>query len=143
MGAEGFPGLGPEIRHVPDGYFQHVVLNGRDGNPDLLVAMSPFPSTSEEDLTAIWTWLDSQPKPTTAQGLYTDYCANCHGKDGAGVPGKDLKTLVEMIPTVVRAGANLADPANVPEYMPAFPADKLTDAEVQLIADFVTALASQ
>jgi mono/diheme cytochrome c family protein len=144
MGAEGVTGLGPEIRHPPAGYFDHVVRNGRDANPDVALPMSPVAetTTSDADLAEIFAWLSQQPKPTTGQGLYTDYCANCHGADGTGVAGKDVRSLVMEIPTIVRAGSHPGDYGNSTEFMPSWTADELTDAEVQLIVGFVTALAA-
>ncbi len=144
QGGEGVAGLGPEIRHVPDGYFQYVARNGRDANPDVALPMAGIPESSVSDsgLTEINAWLNSQTKPTTGQGLFADYCANCHGVDGAGVAGKDVKMLVANIPTIVRAGANPGLYENAAEYMPSWTAEELTDAEVQLIVDYITALAA-
>jgi mono/diheme cytochrome c family protein len=118
---------------------------GRDGNPDLLLPMSPYDeaSVSDADLEAIFAWLDSQPMPMTGQGLYADLCANCHGVDADGVPEKDLLALLDKIPAAVRSGFNPDQMANAAEYMPAWTAEQLTDAQIQLIVGYLTAVAAQ
>ncbi len=132
---QGAASLGPEIRHTPATYSNYVVRNGRPSS-----FMSPFPEASltTAQLAEIQTWLAGQPKPTTGQGLYLDYCANCHGPTGGGgsVPVKASALPTATITATVRAGAG-ADPAQRGLYMPAFGADILTDAEVTMIAQFL------
>jgi mono/diheme cytochrome c family protein len=94
-------------------------------------------------LAEIFAWLDSQPMPMTGQGLYADLCANCHGVEADGVPEKDLKLLLDKIPAAVRSGFNPTLMAEVAEYMPSWTAEQLTDAQVQLIVGYLTALSQQ
>ena len=132
----GLASLGPEIRHTPTTYSTYVIRNGRP-SPSLMAA---FNATVIPDaaLAEIQAWLAGQPKPTTGQGLYLDYCANCHGATGGGgsVPVKAAMLPTATITATVRAGHG-TDPAQRGTYMPAFGADMLTDAEVTLIAQFL------
>ena len=84
---QGVGSVGPEIRHVSGPFLTHVVRTGRPGTAMLAV---PATSLPDAQLTEIQTWLAGQPKPTTGQGLYLDYCGNCHGPagGGGGVPVK-------------------------------------------------------
>ena len=128
--------LGTEIRHTPTLYSNYVVRNGRGATS----LMQPFPvaSLADADLAAIQAWLAGQPKPTTGQGLYLDYCANCHGATGGGgtVPVRASMLPTATITATVRAGHG-TDPAQRGLYMPAFGADMLTDGEVTMIAQFL------
>ncbi len=141
---EGFMGLGPEIRHTPTAYATYVVRNGRAPFimakfPEMPMAMTT--DVSAADLTAILTWLSSHPKPTTGQGLYKDFCGNCHGPGmatGGAVPVNVIgKTKIE-ITQKVRMGEG-TDPAMRNGYMPAEDMAALTDAELTLIQDYLMA----
>jgi len=146
MNGEGQPQIGPEIRHVPHDYAVWVVRHGRPA-PSLMVA---FPQTSADpavsaisdaDLEAVITWLDGLPKPTTGQGLYKDFCGNCHGPvnptGGAvpisiqGKPSSDIDTKVRMGFGTDESMRNL--------YMPPETMTSLTDPELLLIKQFVMA----
>src|SRR6185369_3888245 len=81
---QGVAGLGPEIRHINPTYANWVVRNGRGG-------MAKYSTTdyTDTELTEILTWLGAMPKPTTADGLYKDFCGTCHGPmnpTGGAVP---------------------------------------------------------
>jgi mono/diheme cytochrome c family protein len=112
--------------------------------------MVEFPETpmamktdiSAADLTSILTWLAGQPKPTTGQGLYKDFCGNCHGPNMAtggvvpvGIIGKKAGDILQR----VRMGEG-ADPSMRNGYMPAEDATQLTDAEVTLISQYLMAV---
>lgn len=143
---EGVPPIGPEIRHVPAAYGTWVVRHGRP----LPSAMVAFPQTSADptvaaitdaELTSVLAWLDSLPKPTTGQGLYKDFCGNCHGPvnpTGGAVPvsikGKPISDIVQK----VRMG-NGTDQSMRTMYMPPEDTTALTDAELQLIEQFLGA----
>jgi mono/diheme cytochrome c family protein len=132
---QGAANIGPEIRHPPAAYATHVIRNGRP--PSAMVAFSEA-SLPNADLMAIQTWLAGQPKPTTGQGLYLDFCGNCHGPmgGGGGVPVKAAMLPTATISAKIRSGVG-TDPAQRGTYMPAFGADMLTDAEITLIAQFL------
>ncbi len=139
---EGVANLGPDLWHPIAGYFEWVVRNGRDGNPDLIAAMAAMGPEfiSDADLAAVFEWLSKAPKATTGEGLYSDYCSNCHGANGGGVAGKNITMLTDVIATIVRTGAHPGEYDNVAEYMPSWTPEELTDAEVQLIMDCVVSL---
>lgn len=136
--AEGVNLLGPEIRHAPAGYLGWVVRNGRAGT-----TMVPFPAdmVPDADVFQIHAWLAALPRPTTGQELYLDFCGNCHGPAGGGgsVPVKAQGLPATTLVQTVRAGAGV-DPGVRRDYMPAFSATELTDAELSLIATFLGAI---
>jgi mono/diheme cytochrome c family protein len=133
---EGVSGLGPEIRHTPATYSNYVVRNGRP-TPSLMTAYN-VAAVSDADVLAIQNWLTTQPKPTTPQGLYLDFCGNCHGPMGGGgsTPWKAQGLPTATIIAKVRSGVG-TDPSMRAAYMPAFGVDALTDAELTSIAQFL------
>jgi mono/diheme cytochrome c family protein len=145
---EGFMLLAPEIRHTPAVYANYIVRHGRinNGVPSAMVDFPPTPmmgkiDITDADLAAIITWLDTMPKPTTGQGLYRDYCANCHGRDNGtggavGVPIVGLMTA--MYGMKVRAGEGTDQSMRI-AYMPPEDATALSDAEIGLIAQYLMA----
>jgi mono/diheme cytochrome c family protein len=96
---------------------------------------------SDAVLETIWDWLDEPPQPTTGEGLYHDYCANCHGADGKGGPTmRPITNELKNIKTRVRQGSHAGEFAQRHDYMPVFSTTRLTDAEVDLIYDYVDSL---
>ena len=101
----------------------------------------PPAKLSDAQLTLIWDYLDQPPQPTTGQALYHDYCANCHGADGKGGPTtRPIVNELAELKKQVRAGAHLGEFDMRREYMPAFTTGDLTDAEVDLIYNYVDSL---
>lgn len=142
--------LGYALQHPVRDYSTWVVRNGRPmGNPELPGSvMNAYSAETlpDETLEEIWDYLDSFPQPTTGETLYLDYCRNCHGVDAlGGITGVNLsaedKTFAEILETV-REGENEGGggPEQRSLYMPAFSESRLTDAEVQLIADHIDTL---
>ncbi|HVY30485.1 MAG TPA: c-type cytochrome [Polyangiaceae bacterium] len=147
---EGFAGLAPEIRHIPVDYAQWVVRNGRTWN-GVATSMVAFPMTSADpkvlaisdaDLTAVLTWLNTAPKPTTGPGLYKDFCGNCHGPTtGTGgiipisIVGKSRMEITQK----VRNGEG-TDKSMRNLFMPPHSAMELSDAELGMIMDYVMAV---
>lgn len=138
--------FGPEIRHTPTTYATWVVRHGRPAPS----AMVDFPETptdkktdiSAADLTSILTWLAGQPKPVTGQGLYKDFCGNCHGPNAAtggvvpvNIVGKKASDILQR----VRMGEG-TDPSMRNSYMPAEDAASLSDNEVTLISQYLMAV---
>jgi len=145
---QGVQSLAPEIRHVPAAYAKQVVRQGRkfNGVQDGMVA---FPMTSSDplvaaitdaDLDAVISWLDGQPKPTSGQGLFLDFCGNCHGKDGNGgiEPVKVTGETISLVNTRVRSGFG-TDITMRNAYMPTEDTTALTDAELTLIEQYIMA----
>jgi len=95
---------------------------------------------SDADLLLIFDYLDTPPQPTTGEGLYLDYCGNCHGADGLGGTTTraltDAAVLAELVDTT-RNGTHPGEEDNRPEHMPPMDATILTDAELELISDYI------
>jgi len=136
-GANGEGGLsGPEIRHVSADYAKWIVRNGRANTS--MVAFDAA-SLTDAELTEIIAWLDAQPRPTTPQGLYRDFCGNCHGPmtpSGGAVPVSAQSLPTATVTTTVRSGEG-TDPSMRNAYMPKFDATALTDAELAQINTFL------
>jgi mono/diheme cytochrome c family protein len=142
-GANGVGGpLAPEVQHPVTDHATWVVRNGLPG-VGYVKPMEPIAADklSEADLALIWGFLDKPPQPTTAEGLYKDYCGNCHGADGKGGPTtRDITNELAELRDIVRDGAHPGEFELRNEYMPALPSTVLTDAEVDLIYAYVESL---
>ncbi len=134
--------LGYELQHPVRDFGEWVVRNGRT-NGEFAVVMAPYTEAqvSDTQLTEIWDWLDAVPQPQTADGLYRDYCANCHGDDGrGGITGIRLVGEAAAVRRRVRLGENVRSYGQRSGYMPAFTPAMISDAELELIVEFVSAL---
>ncbi len=133
--------MGPEIQHPIPEYARWVVRNGLPG-VGYKEPMEPWTSIAlpDADLELVLGFLNKVPKPLAGPQLYLDYCGNCHGADGKGGPSTvdvTTPTALANLNTIVRAGA-FAGQFNVrADYMPAFDATVLTDAELELISGYV------
>jgi len=136
--------LGYELQHVPGGYATWVIRHGREGTE---FEDSAMPAFSPEDLSdqsvgEIVEWLNDAPMPTSGEGLYNGFCANCHGQFGlGGVVGHDLLHHIDDGPALyikhVRSGHNLTDYGNRTGYMPAWTAEELPDSAIELMIDYL------
>jgi mono/diheme cytochrome c family protein len=153
---EGVATYGPDIRHPSRDLYLYMVRNGEAHQLALFrKPMDPVDTTlaSDADLDAIFDWLSAMPKPTTGAELFADYCGYCHGADGRGgdktiayasayhsAPyrrsGQDFLDYVRAGHVVDDQGAPVAV-ADRHAYMPPFPAEMLTDQEIQLIEAWV------
>ena len=132
----------PEIQHPVRDYATWVVRHGRAETtyPKPMEIVGPN-ELSDADLMLIWDYLDKPPQPTTAQGLYLDYCGNCHGADGLGGPTtRNITMELDKLKDNVRSGTHPGEFDMRKEYMPAFSTTRLSDAEVQMIYDYVESL---
>lgn len=137
---EGTP-LGYELHHPVVAYTTWVVRNGRPAGGELPGQMSAYADNlvTDADLEEIWAWLESFPQPVDGAGLYADYCRNCHGVDArGGVVGKSAREGAAQIRQLVRSGHGGENYANRRGYMPAFDTDTISDAELDLIVEFLT-----
>jgi len=138
--AEGVLNNGPEIRHLPATYATWVVRNGgaRGAGFSSMAAFPPS-SLSDPDLQGIIAWSNSLPRPTTPEGLYKDFCGNCHGPmnpTGGAVPVNIKGLSMGLVQTYVRSG-NGTNPMERNEYMPAFDMTQLSDQELAQIQTFL------
>jgi mono/diheme cytochrome c family protein len=138
--------LGYALQHPVRDYSTWVVRNGRPGTEfsgSVMAAYAPG-TVSDAALEEIWDYLDGFPQPTTGETLYLDYCRNCHGEDASGgVTGVSLhepEAMAELLEKVREGDDDGPDFSVRTEYMPAFDTTRLTDAEVQLIADHIATL---
>lgn len=140
---QGIEGLGPDIAHPVDDYSTWVVRNGREGGELYPTGMMVFDESvlSTEMLEGILAFLADQPQPTSGEGLYSDYCAACHGADANGGPtGRAIKNEVGEVSRLVRSGHDLGNFEVRREFMPQWSADELSDAELQLISEYIQGL---
>lgn len=142
LDAEGTP-RGYELRHPDRDHARWVIRNGRSGD-EFEGAMLPFDGTvlSDADVNAIFDYLDSFPQPEDGEGLYADYCGNCHGSNArGGAVGKDISDKgYEDALEKVRRGEGGKNYGARQKYMSAFDDDALSNAEVRAITDFVAGL---
>jgi mono/diheme cytochrome c family protein len=135
--------LAPETQHPVRDYSTWVVRHGLPGMGYLKpMEIIPPEMLSDADLNLIYDYLDKPPQPTTAQGLYLDYCGNCHGADGKGGPTtRDITGAVSHpLLEVSREGTHPGMFEERNEYMPGYPTSRISDAELQLINDYVNTL---
>ncbi len=139
--------LAPTIRNPDVGYATYVVRNGRDDLPfDLAMPAFAEAQLSDDEVAAIVEHLRSFDNPTTGEALFVEACANCHGADAqGGRVGKDIthEVLDDGFADVlerVRDGEGGTNYAARTVFMRAWPAADLSDAEVQLIVDYVLGL---
>jgi cytochrome c553 len=151
--AQGTNFLAPEIRHIPVSFATFAIRNGRVDSKNAATGMVAFPAMppaplgsavlTDAEVTEIVTWLNSPPKPTAPQALYRDFCGNCHGPMTASGGSVGIQLLAgiakETVRATVRSGLGMATPAARKEYMPAFDATLLTDAELEQIMTFIGA----
>lgn len=135
--------LAYELRHPHREHATWVVRNGRPGDEFENSVMAPFSpeALSDAELELIFDFLDAFPQPDTPEGLYLDYCRNCHGPDArGGVVGVDIVDQeLGDIEEKVRDGEG-DNPGARTSYMPARGSDVLSDAEVEAIAGFIASL---
>jgi mono/diheme cytochrome c family protein len=132
--------MGYELRHPDRPHATWVVRNGRMGAPEFPTSvMLAFPASvlSDADLEKIFDYLASFPQPTTGQGLYLDYCGNCHAADAkrSDISTKQYDDAIEMVRKGEQAPFEWRG-----VYMPAFATTTLSDAEVRLITDYIATL---
>lgn len=134
--------LGPDIQHPIRDYSSWVVRHGRAETKFLKpMEIVPPEKLSDADLALIWDYLDKPPQPTTGEGLYKDYCTNCHGADGLGGPTMRPITMeLAKLKDVVRDGTHPGEFDMRREYMSAFPTSRISDAELDLIYAYVDGL---
>ncbi len=149
---QGSPILAPEVRHIPADFATYVIRNGRKDSMDMPTGMVAFPADppaplgsaviSDADVQAVVAWLNGQPKPTTPEGLYKDFCGNCHGPVSATGGSSGVKLLAgapgSAIDAAVRNGFGSV-PNQRKFYMPKFDTTLLTDAELGLIKQYLGA----
>jgi mono/diheme cytochrome c family protein len=134
--------LAPELQHPVRDYAAWVVRHGR-ASTTYPKPMEIFATDKISDaaLSMIWDYLDQPAQPTTGQALYLDYCANCHGADAKGGPTmRNILNEVSKLKSMVRSGKAAGQFDQRREYMPAFATSRISDAELDLIYQYVDGL---
>ncbi len=134
--------MGPQILDPVKPYATYVVRHGRNemGYPGGMMLFDPT-MLGDTQLNAILDWLASAPKPADGKGLYTRFCANCHGADArGGRTGKNIRLELGEVTQLVRLGHGGTSYGARTSYMPAWPATAITDAELTLIRNYVGTL---
>lgn len=132
--------LGPTIQFPVPGYAEYVTRNGRSGLgfPGAMAAYTTD-QVSDVQFDEIVAFLHNQTRPTTGEGLYTTFCANCHGDDGrGGVVGKSV--VGEESYEDIREGNGGNNYGARLVYMPRWSATELTDDEISLIDAYIEGL---
>lgn len=135
--------LGYALQHPERPYATWVVRNGRMGTELAPSIMSPYSEAvfSDAELESIFDYLDSFPKPTDGEGLYLDYCRNCHGVDAAGGEvEKDIRFEVGEALEKVRQGEGGTNYGARLNYMPSWTSEELSDDDVAAIVAYVQSL---
>ena len=136
--------LAYEVRHPDREYARWVVRNGRMGTEFGDSVMMPFSDQllSDDDLDLVFDWLDAFPQPDTGEGLYLDYCRNCHGADaGGGVVDKPIQGVsVSDALEKAREGEGGQSYGSRGEFMSAFAEDRLSESEIVAIVQYIATL---
>lgn len=135
--------LGYAVQHPERGYATWVVRNGRMGTELAPSIMSPYSEAafSDAELEAMFDYLDSFPKPSDGEGLYLDYCRNCHGEDAAGGEAqKDIRFELGEALEKVREGEGGTNYGARLNYMPSWTSAELSDDDVAAIVAYIQSL---
>ena len=131
----------PQILDPVKAYASYVVRHGRGAEMGFADGMAAFDPTMLPDakLTAIIDWLAAAPKPADGGGLYTRFCANCHGANSrGGRTGKSIRNETSF--SIVRTGHGGTSFGSRTSYMPAFDRAAITDAELVAIRSYIQTL---
>ncbi len=93
--------------------------------------MPAIPKLNDGQIALIETYLGTLPLPTTGSGLYSRFCASCHGTDAAGMTGKGI-ALMQYSPIAPAVTNGTAE-------MPAIP--QLNSGQITLIETYLGTLA--
>jgi ubiquinol-cytochrome c reductase cytochrome c subunit len=139
--------LAPTNRNPDTGYATWIVRNGRDDLPfDLAMPVFIETALSDDEVAAIVEHLRSFDNPTAGEAIFLEACANCHGADAqGGRVGKDITHEVADdgfadVLEQVREGEGGTNYAARTLFMRAWPDADLSDAEVQLVVDYILTL---
>jgi mono/diheme cytochrome c family protein len=132
--------IAPELQHPPPDHFRWVVRNGLTGAYESAMVALPEAGLTDVQLESILDYLSQLPEPDTDEGLYLDYCANCHGADArGGVARKEIAGKREAL-EVIREGKGGTDYAARTRYMPSWQSGALDDDVVARIEAYVGGL---
>lgn len=135
--------LGYQLRHPSREYARWVIRNGRSGTELAPSVMAAYPEAllPDADVDKIFDYLDAFDQPTDGEGLYLDYCRNCHGVDASGGEvEKDIRFEIGDSLEKVREGEGGTNYGSRLGFMPSVPASELSDDDVAAIVSYVQSL---
>lgn len=136
--------LAPPIRFPSRGYAGHVIRNGRDELSAFAIAMPALDPTAlpENSLNALFDYLDDFEKPIDGEGLFTLFCANCHGADATGGRvGKGIRSNGSGdYSEKIRRGEGGTAYGSRSNYMPAWASDALSQENISALVTYVKSL---
>jgi mono/diheme cytochrome c family protein len=132
--------IAPEVQHPTVDFTTWVVRNGFSGAYD-----SPMPAydeavLSDSDLNLIIEYLRGLPEADTSEGLYLDYCANCHGADARGGPAHKHIAGKDEFDEILRKGKGGDQFSSRTLYMPKWTNDELSSDVIDSLQDYVGSL---
>lgn len=143
LGAE----LGPPVAFPAIDYAAWVTRNGRDLLAGYPVGMDVYVQDTlpDEELCEVLTYLQSFEKPATGEELYNVFCSTCHGfgGNGDGIANEGLLRFLNRpgeFFDINRSGHGGSNYGASRQYMPSRDTGELTDAEIQLIIDYLSGL---
>ena len=133
--------LGTPIRLRDPDLTRFTVRQGRNGlgNPTTMPIYTRD-DISDEQLTEIIDWLDAFPNPTTGEGLYNQFCSNCHGVDGRGGTSFEPVAGTLRAQSAIREGHGAERYVERRSYMPSYTEDQISDAEIVLIEQYIRSM---
>lgn len=136
--------LAPPIRFPSRGYAGYVVRKGRDEMAAFAIAMPAFDTTAlpDETMEELFDYLHEFEKPMDGEGLFTLFCANCHGDDARG--GRVDKNIrfesAGDFSEKVREGEGGSNYGSRLNYMPEWSSSELSKDDISAILAHVKTL---
>ncbi len=135
---------GFQLRYKDDGYSTFQTRTGRS-----LYAFSDSPNgmpaftdaqVSDTHLNEMWDWLNSLPNESTDEGLYLQFCGNCHGVDGRAIEVERNIDGATDFNGDVRNGHNAGQYDARTRFMSKWDASQISDQELSQITSHVSQL---
>lgn len=137
---EGIAAMGMQLRYDDEPFSRYWIRNGRTTSA-FASDMPSYPQNmvSDQQITEMFDWINMAPRPTTGEGLYTQYCGNCHGATAGGGPA-DKNIRGEDEGDVVRSGKGGTNYGSRRNYMTSWSTAQLSDSEVNAIFNYTNGL---
>ena len=119
-----------------------ITRKGREGNPYFEIEMPAYDRkmVSDRQMDEMWDFLHSVARPSTGQGIYETFCANCHGVDGrGGLSRESVLGELDEVEEYVREGEGW-DYFNRRKYMPRWSRQELSDWEIRKMISYLYTL---
>lgn len=139
---EGIDTVGMQLRYDDDTFSRYWIRNGRAATGGFADDMPAYASDviSDTQIDEMMTFINQAQHPTTGEGLYLQYCANCHGVTGGGGPSGHGIRGDSGITGVSRNGKGGSSYGARRDYMTSWSTSQLSDTELQMIGAYVGGL---